>query len=54
MVVGHTVQEYGEIHSRCDNKLILIDLGMSDCYGDYFGYLEILYDKNEVWAVYNN
>jgi len=54
MVVGHTVQDYGEIKTKCNNKLIMIDLGMSDCYGNYFGYLEILNDKNEVWAVYNN
>jgi len=54
MIVGHTIQEYGQIHTRCDNKFILIDLGMSHCYGDYFGYLEILNDKNEVWAIYDN
>ncbi|ORX42561.1 Metallo-dependent phosphatase [Piromyces finnis] len=54
MVIGHNVQEYGEIQTRCDDKLILIDLGMSSCYGNYFGYLEILNDKNEVWAIYNH
>ncbi|OUM64873.1 hypothetical protein PIROE2DRAFT_31150, partial [Piromyces sp. E2] len=42
MVIGHTVQDFGEIHTRCDNKLILIDLGLSRCISDTFGYLEIL------------
>jgi len=54
MVVGHNVQDYGEIKSRCNNKIIYIDLGLSSCLGNYFGYLEILNDRNEVWAVYNN
>jgi len=52
MVVGHTIQPYGHITSRCQNKLILIDIGMSDCLGGYYGYLEILNDKQEVWARY--
>jgi len=54
MIIGHTVQNYGEIHSRCNGKLILIDIGLSYCYGSYFGYVEIKNDVNEVWAVYKN
>jgi hypothetical protein len=49
MIVGHTPQSYGKIRSRCNNKLILIDIGISRCIGGgYYGYLEILLDKNEV------
>jgi len=54
MIVGHNVQDYGEIRTRCDNKLISIDLGMSAYHGNYFGYLEFLNNKNEIWAVYDN
>jgi len=53
MIVGHNAIDYGEIITRCDNKVIFIDIGLSSCYGDYFGYLEFLNDKNEVWAIYN-
>ncbi|ORX87562.1 Metallo-dependent phosphatase, partial [Anaeromyces robustus] len=42
MVIGHTVQNYGQIKTRCDNKLIIIDIGISSCIGGYYGYLEIL------------
>jgi len=54
MVIGHTIQHYGEMQTRCNDKLIIIDIGMSSCYGGFFGYLEILNDKNEVWFRYNN
>jgi len=54
MIIGHTVQQYDEMQSRCNNQLLIIDIGMSYCYGDYFGYVEILNDKNEVWFRYNN
>jgi len=53
MIVGHIVQDYGEIHTKCNNKLIYIDIGLSSYLGNFFGYLEILTDKNEVWAIYN-
>ncbi|ORX83239.1 Metallo-dependent phosphatase [Anaeromyces robustus] len=53
MVVGHTIQENGKINTRCDNKLIAIDLGMSKSCGDRYGYLEIKRDNNEFWAIYN-
>jgi len=52
MIVGHTVQEYGKVKTRCNNKIILIDLGLSNCIGNYFGYLEILNDKKEIWTRY--
>jgi len=53
MIVGHNPQDYGEIRTRCNGKVIFIDLGMSSCYGNYFGYLEIN-NKNEIWARYKN
>jgi len=53
MVVGHTVQEDGKINTRCNGKFLMIDVGMSEFYGGRFAYLEILNDKNEVWAVYS-
>ncbi|ORX80231.1 Metallo-dependent phosphatase [Anaeromyces robustus] len=52
MIIGHTVQEYGKIQTKCQDKLILIDLGLSTCLGNYFGYLEILNNKREIWARY--
>ncbi|ORX79174.1 Metallo-dependent phosphatase [Anaeromyces robustus] len=53
MIIGHTVQPYGKIRTRCNNKIILIDIGISRCIGGgYYGYLEILKDKQEVWARY--
>jgi len=53
MIVGHNVIDYGEIITRCDGKVIYIDIGLGSCFGNYFGYLEFLNDKNEIWAVYN-
>jgi len=53
MIIGHTVQEYGEIMTRCDGKLILIDVGMSGCYGGFFGYMEFLNNKKEIWAIHS-
>jgi len=53
MIVGHTVQDYGKINTRCDNKFIAIDIGLSNCIGNYFGYLEILNNKKEIWARYS-
>ncbi|ORX83167.1 Metallo-dependent phosphatase [Anaeromyces robustus] len=53
MIVGHTVQTYGKIRTKCNNKLILIDIGISRCIGGgYYGYLEMLTDKKEIWARY--
>lgn len=54
MVVGHTVQENRKINTRCGNKFLLIDVGMSEFYGGAFAYLEFLNDKNEIWAVYSD
>ncbi|ORX47096.1 hypothetical protein BCR36DRAFT_295870, partial [Piromyces finnis] len=53
MIVGHTIQNYEEMITRCNDKLIIIDIGMSACYGGFTGYLEILNDKNEMWFRYN-
>lgn len=50
MVVGHTVQRDGLIHTRCDGKLVLIDIGISKVYGRHRGALEIR--GNDVFAVY--
>jgi len=52
MLVGHRVQKYGKIRTRCQNKLIMLDIGLSKCLGNYFGYVEILNDKKEIWARY--
>jgi len=53
MIVGHTVQPYGKIRTKCNNKFIAIDIGISRCIGGgYYGYLEMLFDKNEIWARY--
>lgn len=41
MVVGHTTQEDGKIHSRCDDRLWLIDTGISAHYGRHLSALEI-------------
>jgi len=55
MIVGHTVQSFGKIRTKCHNKLILIDIGISRCIaGGYYGYLEMLLDKKEIWARYLN
>ncbi len=54
LVVGHTVQDYGLINTICNDKLILIDVGMSRCISNNFGYLEINNVKKEIWAKYNN
>ncbi len=53
MTVGHTVQDYGRINTKCQNKLILIDVGLSKCIGNYFGYVEILNDRKEIWTRYH-
>eukprot|EP00833_Pecoramyces_ruminatium_P001139 jgi/Orpsp1_1/1175171/evm.model.c7180000052863.1 len=54
MIIGHTIQEYGHINTKCQNKLILIDVALSKCLGNYFGYVEILNHKKEIWARYLN
>ncbi|KAI7902380.1 Metallo-dependent phosphatase-like protein [Cokeromyces recurvatus] len=50
MVVGHTVQHDGAIHTRCGGKVILIDIGISNAYGGRKGALEIR--GNNVFALY--
>jgi len=54
MIVGHAIQEFGQIRTRCNEKLILIDVALSECLGDFFGYVEILNDKREIWARYHH
>lgn len=41
MVVGHTVQEDGRIHTRCQGKVVLIDVGISSFYGGHLAALEL-------------
>ncbi|ORX72572.1 Metallo-dependent phosphatase [Anaeromyces robustus] len=53
MVVGHTVQKDGLIKTKCDNKLVVVDIGITASYGSHFGYLEINRKNNEFWAIYN-
>ncbi|CAO3595447.1 unnamed protein product [Absidia cylindrospora] len=52
MVMGHTVQRDGEIRTRCNGKIILVDIGISWVYGGYVGALEIVGD--ELTAIYEN
>ncbi|ORX85836.1 Metallo-dependent phosphatase [Anaeromyces robustus] len=56
MIVGHTPQSYGKIRTKCHNKFIIIDIGITHCIvgGGNYGYLEILKDKKEIWARYLN
>jgi hypothetical protein len=41
MVVGHTVQESGQIGVRCEGQLYAIDTGNSAYYGNHTSALEI-------------
>ncbi|KAG1457906.1 hypothetical protein G6F56_006512 [Rhizopus delemar] len=50
MVVGHTVQHDGHIHTRCGGKVVLIDVGISTVYGGNEAALEI--KGNQVTALY--
>ncbi|KAI9255719.1 Metallo-dependent phosphatase-like protein [Phascolomyces articulosus] len=52
MVMGHTVQRDGMIHTRCGGKAVLIDIGISHVYGGHFGSLEIVDD--ELTAIYRD
>ncbi|ORX80241.1 Metallo-dependent phosphatase [Anaeromyces robustus] len=52
IIVGHNIQEYGKINTKCQDKLILIDIALSKYIGNYFGYVEILNNKKEIWARY--
>jgi hypothetical protein len=50
MVMGHTTQRDGQIHSRCNGVLFAIDTGISRHYGEHPSALRIY--KNRVEAVY--
>jgi len=52
MIVGHVIQEYGKIRVRCNGKIFLIDVALSECLGNYGAYLEIRNDKREIWTRY--
>jgi hypothetical protein len=52
MVMGHTVQRDGEIRTRCNGKIILVDIGISWVYGGFVGALEIIGDQ--VTAIYEH
>ncbi|KAL0088536.1 Metallo-dependent phosphatase-like protein [Phycomyces blakesleeanus] len=52
IVVGHTVQRDGKIHTRCDGKVVLIDIGISYVYGGHRGAIEIIGDQ--VIAIYED
>ena len=47
MVMGHTTQRDGQIHSRCDGTLYAIDTGISRHYGEYPSALRLTGDKVE-------
>jgi len=50
MVMGHTTQRDGQIHSRCNGVLFAIDTGISRHYGEHPSALRI--NENRVEAVY--
>eukprot|EP00833_Pecoramyces_ruminatium_P000354 jgi/Orpsp1_1/1174386/evm.model.c7180000049905.1 len=52
MIVGHTIQRDGQIHTRCDNHVIFIDVGMSRAYSNTLAYLDIKKEDNGIWARY--
>jgi hypothetical protein len=52
MIMGHTTQENGKIHSRCNGKIIGIDTGISSHYGGHNAAIEIVEDK--IYALYPN
>jgi len=52
MIVGHTIQEDGQIHTKCNNQLYFIDVGMSIAYLNSLAYLEMK-DNGEIWAKYD-
>jgi hypothetical protein len=41
MVVGHTTQRDGLVHTRCGGRLAVVDVGISHVYGGHLGALEI-------------
>ena len=47
MVMGHTTQRDGQIHSRCDGTLYAIDTGISRHYGEYPSALRLTGSKVE-------
>jgi len=53
MVVGHTVQQNGQINTRCNDHIYFVDVGMSRAYFNTMAYLEFKKDGNEIWAKYN-
>ncbi|OBZ83600.1 hypothetical protein A0J61_08350 [Choanephora cucurbitarum] len=54
MVVGHTVQHDGAIHTRCGGKVVLIDIGISSAYGGQKGALEIRGNKAVALYAHHN
>ncbi|KAF7722758.1 hypothetical protein EC973_002712 [Apophysomyces ossiformis] len=52
MVLGHTVQRDGQIHTRCDDKVVLIDVGISYVYGGHRAALEI--EGDQLTAIYEH
>ena len=52
MVVGHTTQRNGQIRSRCNNQIIVIDTGISAHYGGHMSFLKI--EEKTVTAFYSD
>jgi hypothetical protein len=50
MVVGHTTRRDGKIQVRCQGRLAVIDIGISDHYGAHHGALELT--DQDAWAIY--
>ena len=52
MVVGHTPQSSGQVLSRCNGLVYVIDVGISRVYGGHSAALEIVGDR--VTGLYPN
>lgn len=50
LVMGHTTQRDGRVHSRCNNTLFAIDTGISRHYGEHPAALKI--EGDVVYAIY--
>ena len=50
MVVGHTTQRDGQMRTRCEGALVVIDIGIADAYGGHLGAWELVGDDGR--AVY--
>ena len=50
MVVGHTTRPDGRIQTRCDGRLHVVDIGISDAYGGHLG--AWVWESGDARAIY--